>query len=68
MSAKLPIDDRLVEEARQAGRHATGEEAVRCALEEYVARRRRRQIVELFGKVNYEDDYDYKAERRRDAS
>jgi hypothetical protein len=68
MSERLPIDQRLVEEARQAGRHSTGEEAIRCALEEYVARRRRQRIVELFGKVNYEADYDYKAARRRDAS
>jgi hypothetical protein len=46
----------------------TDEEAVRCALEEYVARRRRQRVIELFGKVSYENDYDYKAERRRDAS
>jgi hypothetical protein len=68
MSAKLPIDQRLVEEARQAGRHTTGEEAIRCALEEYVARRRRQRIVELFGKIAYDSGYDYKTERRRDAS
>lgn len=68
MASKLSIDHRLVEEARQAGRHATGEEVVRCALEEYIARRRRQRIIELFGKVNYVDDYDYKAGRRKDAS
>src|SRR4051812_29131692 len=65
LSAKLSIDQRLIEEARQAGRHATGEEAVRCALEEYVARRRRQRIVDLFGKVSYEDDYDCEAETIR---
>lgn len=63
MSTELIADDELVEQARQAGHHATAEEAVRSALEEYVARRRRQRIIELFGTVEYEDDYDYKALR-----
>jgi hypothetical protein len=66
MSTNLTIDDHLLEEARQVGRHATQEDAVRCALEEYVSRRRRQRIIDLFGTVEYEDDYDYKAARRRD--
>jgi hypothetical protein len=66
MSTNLTIDDHLLEEARQAGRHATQEDAVRCALEEYVSRRRRQRIIDLFGTVEYEDDYDYKVARRRD--
>jgi len=67
MPARISISEQLVEEARQAGRHATNEEAVHHALEEYVARRRRQRIIKLFGTVNYLDEYDYKAERRRDA-
>jgi len=63
MSAELVADDDLVEQARRAGNHATAEEAVRSALEEYVARRRQR-IIELFGTVEYDDDYDYKTLRR----
>jgi hypothetical protein len=64
----LRLDESLVEAARNAGSHATGTEAVRCALEEYIARRRRRRIIELFGTVEYEESYDHKEERRRDAS
>ena len=68
MSTQLVADDELIEQARQAGQHATAEEAVRSALEEYVARRRRQRIIDLFGTVDYDDDYDYKALRREDRS
>ena len=39
--------------------------AVNEALSEYVARRKRRRILELFSKLDWDPDYDYKAERRR---
>ena len=39
--------------------------AVTAALEEYVRRRRQREIVDLFGKVEYDEGYDYKALRDR---
>ena len=58
MNVPLLIDDKLVEEARQSGHHATPEEAVRQALEEYIRRHKRLRIVELFGTVEYDDDYD----------
>ena len=66
MNMETLVDDQLVELARQAGQHATAEEAVRSALEEYVSRRRRQRIIDLFGTVEYEDDYDYKALRHED--
>ena len=47
MNVPLLIDEKLVEAARQAGHHATPEEAVRHALEEYVHRHKRQRIVEL---------------------
>ncbi len=68
MNPKLVIDERLVEQARRAGQHANGTEAVRHALKEYVARHQRLRIVELFGTVEFDEDYDYKAERRKDSA
>jgi hypothetical protein len=65
MNSPLMIDDKLVEEARRLGNHASPEEAVRQALEEYVRRHKRLRIVELFGTVEHDDDYDYKAARSR---
>lgn len=65
MNAPLLVDETLVEEARQAGYHATPEEAVRQALEEYVRRHKRLRIVELFGTVEYAEDYDHRAARMK---
>lgn len=64
MTATFELDESLVENARLAGRHASREEAVRCALEEYVRRHRQEQIMEMFGSIEFDEDYDYKAVRK----
>lgn len=65
MSTNLALDDRLVEEAKTLGGHRTKRAAVSEALEEYVGRRKRRKVLELFGKLDWDPEYDYKEERRR---
>jgi hypothetical protein len=35
------------------------------ALREYIQRRQRLQAVELFGTIDFDPSYDYKAERRK---
>ncbi|HZD10625.1 MAG TPA: type II toxin-antitoxin system VapB family antitoxin [Candidatus Binatia bacterium] len=60
----LTIDDRLLEEAKSAGKGQSEEAVVVEALEEYIARRKQRQILELFGTIDYDPEYDYKAQRR----
>jgi len=53
---------------RAGGRDVrTKRELVDLALREFVAARRRRDVSELFGKVEIDPDYDYKARRREDA-
>jgi Arc/MetJ family transcription regulator len=66
MPTNLAIDDRLIEEARRIGHHGTKKEAVTAALDEYIRRRKQMQILDLFDTVDYQQDYDYKANRRRD--
>ena len=66
MPTNLAIDDRLIEEARQVGHHRTKKEAVTAALDEYIRRRKQMQILDLFDTIDYREDYDYKANRRRD--
>ncbi len=66
MPTNLAIDDRLIEEARQIGHHGTKREAVNAALDEYIRRRKQLKILDLFGTIDYREDYDYKANRRRD--
>jgi len=65
MATNLALDDKLVAEAKRLGKHRTKRDAVNEAIAEYVARRRRRKVLDLFGKMDWDPDYDYKAERRR---
>ena len=65
MATNLDLDDKLVEEAKRLGKHRTKRAAVNEALAEYVASRKRRRILDLFGTLEWDRRYDYKAERRR---
>lgn len=65
MPTNLALDDQLIEAARSAGGHKTKKGAVTAALLEYVQRRKQMEIIKLFGTIDYDPKYDYKAERRR---
>ena len=54
MPTNLAIDDRLINEARRVGRH-----------EEYIAHRKRLGVLRLFGTVDFDPAWDYKADRQR---
>lgn len=43
----------------------TKKSAVTKALKEFTARRQQRRIVELFGKLDWDPAYDYKASRQK---
>lgn len=64
MPTNLAIDDRLLEEAQQIGRHRTKRETVTAALQEYVKRRKQQEIISLFGKIEFDPAYDHKRERK----
>jgi hypothetical protein len=65
MATNLAIDDKLLVEAQSIGGHRTKKATVTEALQEYIQRRRQREITVLFGKVDYHPDYDYKRDRLR---
>jgi hypothetical protein len=65
MPTNLAIDDKLIEEARKVGHHKTKKEAVTAALSEYVTHRKQLEILSIFGTVDFDPKYDYKAERRK---
>lgn len=65
MPTNLAIDDNLIEEARKIGRHRTKKEAVTAALDEYIRRRKQLDVIKMFGKIDYDENYDYKLERER---
>jgi Arc/MetJ family transcription regulator len=65
MATNLAIDDALIREAQEIGKHKTKKSAVTEALKEYILRRKQLEVVELFGEIEYDNDYDYKADRIR---
>jgi Arc/MetJ family transcription regulator len=68
MATNLALDDKLIEEARRAGKHETKKDAVTAALAEYVKRRKQVRILDAFGTFEFDPAYDYKAERGRSKS
>ena len=64
MATNLAIDDSLIEQAQLLGKHKTKKAVVTEALEEYIQRRKQKNILELFNKIEYEKDYDYKEQRQ----
>ena len=66
MATNLQINERLMQEALELGGHRTKRAAVEEALQEYVMRRKQLKIVDLFGTIDYDEDYNYKVQRRRE--
>jgi Arc/MetJ family transcription regulator len=65
MATNLAIDPELLEQALRVSGEKTKKEAVTKALREFIARREQTGILELFGALEWDAGYDYKAERKR---
>ena len=65
MATNLSIDPDLLERALDVSGERTKKAAVTKALQEFIARRRQKRLLELIGKLEWDDSYDYKAERGR---
>jgi len=65
MATNLAIDDKLLAEAKKLGHFPSKKETVNSALREFIDRRKQKEVVHLFGKVDYDSDYDYKKLRNR---
>ena len=68
MQVNLPVDGDLIDEVRRLGGHRTRRSALQAALREYIERRNQSKIFELFGKIDYDPNYDYKRARHRKTS
>ena len=64
MPTNLAIDDKLIEEARLIGLHRTKKAVVAEALLEYIQRRKQVEIINLFGTIEYQLDYNNKEQRK----
>ncbi|MDA3938020.1 MAG: type II toxin-antitoxin system VapB family antitoxin [Spirochaetia bacterium] len=65
MATNLAIDNNLLVLAKDIAGIKTKKETVNLALKEFVQRRRQEEIFDLFGEIEYDDDYDYKKMRNR---
>ena len=65
MATNLALDDRLLNQAVAVGGLKTKKDTVTLALKESTQRRESEQVIAAFGTIDFDDSYDYKAERNR---
>ncbi|WP_238944170.1 type II toxin-antitoxin system VapB family antitoxin [Allofranklinella schreckenbergeri] len=65
MATNLALDPSLIERALLLSGETTKKAAVTLALKEFIARREQQKITELFGQLQWDDGYSYKAGRNR---
>ena len=65
MATNLDLDPELLDRAFSVSGAKTKKAAVTLALEEFIARREQRKILELFRSLEWDSAYDYKTERSR---
>ena len=65
MATNLSLDPELIARALEVSGERTKKAAVTLALREFIARRGQKRLVDLMGKLEWDDTFDYKAERSR---
>ena len=65
MATDLAIDPLLLDRAIEVSGERTKTATVTKALQEFIARREQRRVVELMGKLDWDDSFNYKAGRSR---
>jgi Arc/MetJ family transcription regulator len=65
MATNLALDPELIDRAVKVSGEKTKKAAVTRALEEFITRRSQKRLVDLMGKLEWDESFDYKAERSR---
>ena len=65
MATNLSLDPDLIDRAVQVSGERTKKAAVTRALQEFIARRQQKRLIELMGRLDWDESFDYKAERSR---
>jgi len=60
----IQIDQNLLQEALALSNHPTATALIEEALREYIQRRQQMKVLDLFGTIDYEEDYNYKQQRQ----
>ncbi|MBC6452453.1 MAG: type II toxin-antitoxin system VapB family antitoxin [Hormoscilla sp. SP5CHS1] len=64
MVTQLKIDEKLLDKALDLSNHSTVNLLIEEALLEYIQRREQLKVLDLFCTIDYEEDYDYKEQRK----
>ncbi|XWK88374.1 MAG: type II toxin-antitoxin system VapB family antitoxin [Phormidium sp.] len=65
MATSLNINEALLQEALELDDQTTVDALVETALREYILRRKRLKVLDLFGTIDYDENYDYKQQRQQ---
>ncbi|AHJ30077.1 type II toxin-antitoxin system VapB family antitoxin [Nodularia spumigena CS-584] len=65
MVTQFNINNTLLQEALALDDQITVDVLVETALREYIQRRKRLKVLNLFGTIDYDPDYDYKQQRQQ---
>ena len=65
MATNLSLDPDLLERTLRVSGEKTKKAAVTKALKEFVARHEEKRLSKLFGKLQWDPDYNYKKDRSR---
>jgi hypothetical protein len=65
MATNLSLDTELIERALELSGERTKKAAVTRALEEFIALRSQKRLLDLMGKLEWDESFDYKAARFR---
>ena len=65
MANNLSLDPDLIDRALELSDERTKKAAVTRALEEFITRREQKHLLELMGNLEWDNSFDYKAERSR---
>jgi len=65
MATNLAINDQLLNTALEIGGFRSKKDTVNVALEEFIQRRKAEEVISLFGKIEFDHEYDYKKMRNR---
>ena len=65
MTTNLALDPKLLDRALKVSGQKTKKAAVTLALEEFIAKRAQKNMLDLMGKLEWDDNFDYKTERSR---
>ena len=63
MRTNIVLNDLLVEEAMKLTNIKTKKELVNTALKEFVENCKRKNLIDLMGKIKFAEGYDYKSMR-----